>query len=174
VLLLGAVSPLIDAEFLYSPDGEFRGEAGRLLRAVQISSGGKAADALQVEFQASGLFLAHVLECPVENGLSDTADGQSDLARWGKAAAATATELLRERLPFVASRIRRSLKPKCVIPITAALEPLVQNILSLDLGCPVILKDGKSFDFRSPGNEGNESELLEFRELLRKVGSLSH
>jgi len=188
-LLLGAVSSREDAEFLYSPGGEFRGEAGLLVRAVGISPEGKVAEAVQAEFQAAGFFLAHVLECPLEDGLGPAYDRHSDATgeerflaalrsvrndekekdgdeqadRRREAASTNATELLRERLPFVASRIRRSLKPKCVILVTEALEPLVQDIVSLDLGCPVNLNYGKPFDFS--GSAGAQ-EFLQFREAL--------
>jgi hypothetical protein len=80
-----------------------------------------------MEFQRAGLFLTHVLECPLENGLLDQV---------GQAA------LLEGRLPAVASRIRRSLKPKRVILVTEALETVMQNIVALDLGCPVVLARG--------------------------------
>src|SRR2546429_3637145 len=40
-LLLGGVAPREDAEFLYAPGDEFRGEAADLLRAVGISTRGK-------------------------------------------------------------------------------------------------------------------------------------
>src|SRR5215467_11298309 len=142
-LLLGAVSPREDAEFLYSPGGELRGEAGQLLRAVGISPEGKTAEAFLAEFQAAGFFLAHVLECPVENGLDGRTEGQARSGERREPAATQVTELLRERLSFVASRIRRSLRPKCVILVTEVLQPIVQDILSLNLCCPVILNDGK-------------------------------
>jgi hypothetical protein len=68
-LLLGGVAPREDAEFLYAPGGEFRGEAGLVLRAAGISWAGKSAEAVQAEFQGAGLFLTHILECPVESWL---------------------------------------------------------------------------------------------------------
>ncbi len=153
MLLLGAVSPRGDQEFLYSPGGEFQGEAGLLLRAVGIAPMGKPAGIVQTEFQAAGLFLAHLLECPLEIGQSAIKDTKG---------------LLRERLSFVASRIRRSLKPKCVILITEALEPVVQDIVSLDLGCPVTLNDGRPFHF---SDSANEREFLRFREAASGIAS---
>src|SRR6266700_3189000 len=38
-LLLGGVAPREDAEFLYAPSGEFRGEGQTVLRAVGIETG---------------------------------------------------------------------------------------------------------------------------------------
>src|SRR6266705_1720713 len=58
-LLLGAIAPVEDREFLYSPGKEFRGEAAVLLRAVGISAAGKPAEAIQAEFQRAGYFLTY-------------------------------------------------------------------------------------------------------------------
>jgi hypothetical protein len=151
-LLLGAVSPREDADFLYSPGGEFRGEAALLLRAVGISSAGKTAEEVHAELQGAGLFLTYVLECPLEGGQNTATD---------------ATRLLREHLPAVGSRIRRSLKPKRVILVTAAPEQMVQDILALDLGCPVVLDEGKPFEWSSLAEEASFSR---FRELLSAGG----
>lgn len=144
-LLLGAFSPLEERDFLYSPSGDFHGEAAEILEAVGTHAAGKPADAIHAEFQRAGLFLTHVLECPLENLLLDQA---------GQAA------LLVERLPAVASRIRRSLKPRRVILITEPLVSIVQNILALDLGCPVVLNNGKPFVF---GPSGTDRDLSQFR-----------
>src|SRR2546429_1906733 len=53
-------SPREDAEFLYAPGDEFRGEAADLLRAVGISTRGKAPADIHREFQAAGFFLTHL------------------------------------------------------------------------------------------------------------------
>ena len=65
-LLLGSVSPREDKGFLYSPTGEFSGEAALVLQAARISPTGKTAETVHAEFQRGGLFLTHVLECPLE------------------------------------------------------------------------------------------------------------
>jgi len=158
LLLLGSAAPRDDAEFLYASDGEFRGEAEALLRAVGIGTGRpqkavplaaspaeKTVEAIHAEFQAAGLFLAHILECPLEPVTSDSAD---------------TTVLLREHLPLVASRIRRSLKPKRVILVTEMPQEVVQDILALDLGCELILNDGKPFALTPSVKEG---EISRFR-----------
>lgn len=147
-LLLGAVAPSEDAEFLYAPGGEFRGEGEALLHAVVIPFAGKSADTVHAEFQSAGFFLTHVLECPLEDDLKSTSDAAS---------------LLHEHLSAAASRIRRSLKPKRVILVTAMPPEVVQDVLSLDLGCPVMLDDGKPFRFSS---SSEETSLSRFRELL--------
>ena len=143
-LILGAFSPLEERDFLYFPGGDFHGEAARLLDAVGIVATGKPTDTVHMEFQRAGLFLTHVLECPLETLVLDHA-GQA--------------VLLAGRLPTVAARIRRSLKPKRVILVTEPLEPLVQNILALDLGCPVALNSGKPFVFGESGNDCGLSQL---------------
>lgn len=167
-LLLGGIAPSEDEEFLYAPGGEFRGEAETLLRAVGKETGrppfeaqgkqeavpataslsGKSVEEIHTEFQAGGFFLTHILECPLEPGQN------------GEAGAST---LLRKHLPAVASRIRRSLKPKRVILVTEIPSEVVQNILALDLGCEVILNDGKPFAL---ARTVKESEIARFRAAL--------
>jgi len=147
-LFLGAFSPHDEDDFLYAPAGKFTDEAGQLLKSLEITTEGKTAEAIHSEFQRAGHFLTHVLECPLEN-------------EWASAAEKTA--LLQEHLPKLVSRIRRSLKPKRVILVTEALAPLVQNFITLDLGCPVMLDDGKPFELGGPGSG---PEILQFRQKL--------
>jgi hypothetical protein len=131
---MGGVSPSADGDFLYA--GKFDGEAGRLLEAAGISAAGKSPEAVLAEFQKRGFFLTHVLECPVENGLT------------GSCASDT---LLSHRVPQVMARIRRSLKPKRVVLISGLLAPLVTQLAAAQLGCPVILDGGKPFGLDAPG-----------------------
>ncbi len=159
-LLLGGIAPGEDRDYLYSPAGEFHGEAADLLRSVGISSSGRLAEAVHAEFQSAGFFLAHLLECPLVNGRTESPFED------GGGSAANGAELLREHLPAVAARIRRSLKPKRVILVTEVTEQVVQDILSLDLGCPVVLDEGKPFGM-SASAEGASSFRL--RELLAKA-----
>lgn len=147
-LFLGAFSPQDQKDFLYAPGGEFQGEAALLLKAVGISTAGKATDAVHAEFQRAGFFLTHVLECPMEGASSLPAEVQG---------------ALKARLPALATRVRRSLKPKRVMAVTEALAAAVEDIVRLDLGCPVMLDRGKPFRLeKSPG----ENELERFREAL--------
>ncbi len=146
-LLLGAFSPRQDEDFLYAPSGGFNGEAALLLEALGISTAGKPADLVHAEFQRAGFFLTHVLECPLES------DGS-----------ARANAALKERLPAVAIRIRRSLKPKRVMAVTEDLTPIVEDILALELGCPVMLDHGKPFRLES--GAGENSALWRLRESL--------
>jgi hypothetical protein len=135
-LLLGGVSPLAEEDFLYA--GKFQGEAGGLLEALGISPEGKPAETVLSEFQRGGFLLTHVLECPLEAGRTPELSSESLLAR---------------RVSTVATRIRRSLKPKRVLLISELLAPLSAKLSSGELGCPVIQHDGKPFaldsnDFR--------------------------
>src|SRR5438093_779549 len=145
-LLLGGVAPPQDAEFLYAPGGDFGGEAESLLRAVGILFAGKSAETVHAEFQSGGFFLSHVLECPLESGLKSTSN---------------AVNPLREHLPAVASRIRRSLKPKRVMLVTEMPQEVVQDILALDLGCLVVLDEGKPFRFSSSVKGASSSRSRE-------------
>jgi len=129
-LLLGAFSPREERDFLYSPGGEFHGEAALLLKALGIANAGKTADAVHAEFQRAGFFLTHVLECPLENALEDRANAASLMAR---------------RLGAAGVRIRRSLKPKRIVLISEALEPVLAAIQALELGCPLVLDRGKPY-----------------------------
>jgi hypothetical protein len=143
-LLLGAFSPQEEGDFLYAPGGEFRGEAALLLDALGISAAGKTGEAVLAEFQRAGFFLTHVLECPFD-----------------RAAGTGVAALLAQRLQPVATRIRRSLKPKRVMAVTEELTPVVQDILALDLGCPVLLDGGKPFRLESGAGENRGMRLRE-------------
>ena len=145
-LLLGACSPQRDEDFLYAPSGEFHGEAASVLDAIGISTAGKAADAVHVEFQRAGYFLTHVLECPLD----------VDIAR-----GSDATAVIEKRLQPVARRIRRSLKPKRVVLISQALEPILEKILALELGCPVVMDGDKLFEFEGLARKDSLTRLRE-------------
>ncbi|HKW64601.1 MAG TPA: hypothetical protein VJN89_18765 [Candidatus Acidoferrum sp.] len=175
-LLLGDMAPREDVEFLYAPAtegsgapiGEFRGEAEYLLRAVGIEGGrppleaqgkqravsttashaSKTVEEVHAEFQAAGLFLTHILECPLES--AENGGGN-------------ASALLRKHLPVVASRIRRSLKPKRVMLVTEMPSEVVQDVVALDLGCEVILNDGGPFALTA---RSKEAEIARFRAVL--------
>ena len=136
-LLLGSVSPLAEEDFLYR--GKLQWEAGRLLEAVGISTPGKSPESVLSEFQRGGFFLAHVLECPLETSEAEQASYES---------------LLAERVSPVLTRIRRSLKPKRVVLISDSLAPLAAILSSAELGCPVILDNGKPFGLDSSDFSG--------------------
>src|SRR5258708_7436966 len=145
----GALAPREGEDFRYAETGEFGGEAALLLEALGISSAGKRADLVPAEFQRAGFFLTHVLECPLES------DGSARV---------NAKTALKERLAAVAIRIRRSLKPKRVMAVTEDLTPIVEDILALDLGCPVMLDHGKPFRLES--GAGENRALWRLRESL--------
>jgi hypothetical protein len=136
-LLLGAISPLAPVEFLYSPEKTHSGEAANLVAAAGISTAGKSADTIQSEFQRRGIYLTHVLECPLDVP-SNAADFLS--------------EALITRLPTLFTRIRRSLKPKRLAFISSSLTPLIERFASAQLDCELVLDDGRAFplDHSSP------------------------
>jgi hypothetical protein len=152
-LFLGAFSPQDEKDFLYAPGAEFRGEAALLLEAVGISTAGKAAEVVNAEFQRAGFFLTHVLECPMEGASSLPVEVQ---------------RALKARLPAVATRVRRSLKPKRVMAVTEALAPVVEDIVALDLGCPVLLDRGKPFRLMNSAGQNGPERL---REALEGAGT---
>jgi hypothetical protein len=141
-LLLSGVSPQAQEDFLYA--GIFQGEAGRLLEAVGISPAGKSTEVVLSEFQRGGFLLTHVLECPLE---SDQSDGPS------------LESLLAQQISRVATRIRRSLKPKRVVLVSELLASVAARLSSTELGCAVVLDDGKPFVVDSP-NASEASQLL--------------
>jgi hypothetical protein len=140
-LLLGAIAPNDDAEFLYAEGGEFAGEASRVLDAVGISRAGKEAEATLAEFQRSGVFLTHVLECPLEHAAAESAAVQG---------------FLDEQLPSVMGRIRRSLRPKKLVPISRLLEPVLARLTSSNLGCTIMLDLDESRPFALDGAIADE------------------
>jgi hypothetical protein len=125
---LGAVAPQDDSEFLYSPAGSWNGEARILLAAAGLTVEGKSPEATLAEFQRGGFFLTHVLECPVEN--REAEDSQ---------------QLIAARLAAVLARIRRSLKPKRMAPISLELERFMPALKSGELNCAILLDDDKPF-----------------------------
>jgi hypothetical protein len=131
-LLLGAIAPQNDSEFLYSSSGAWNGEASLLLAAAGLAAEGKSAEATLADFQRGGLFLTHVLECPLEN--NKTSDVQ---------------QLLAARLPAVLTRIRRSLKPKRLALISQDMQPFLSAFESAGLNCAILLDQGKPFALES-------------------------
>jgi len=146
-LLLGGIAPKSNDEYLYSPDAAFQGEARKILDAIQIALEGKTAESVLTELQKSGLMLIHVLECPLSTSLS-TLDTRP---------------LLEKQLAPTVTRIRRSLKPKRVLLLSASLQPLAEQLRQTDLGCPVYPATGGVF-LGSPTS--NNVELQAFREAL--------
>jgi hypothetical protein len=147
-LFLGAFSPVEERDFLYSPGGEFHGEAALLLNALSIANAGRAADLVHAEFQRAGFFLTHLLECPLDTGCENRANSAS---------------LLAQRLKPAAVRIRRSLKPKRVVLISLALEPVLGSMQSLDLGCPIFLDANKPYALDT---SMSETAVASFRDRL--------
>lgn len=152
-LLLGGIAPQTDSGFLYSPEGNYQGEAANLLDALQIPRAGKPADAILTEFQKRGLFLTHVLECPLEPGVP----------------LSNAKQLLEKQLPATIARIRRSLRPKRLVLFSSDLVPLAGKFTEAALGFPVFTGPHGPFPLES---HPTASQLDEFRRTL-PAGSLA-
>jgi hypothetical protein len=129
-LLLGAFPPELDSEFLYAAPAVFEGEAARLLDALGLRQAGKASDVVLSDLQRRGLLFVYVLECPPAAG----APGPN-----------TFQILLEQQLPALFTRIRRSLKPRRIVLASGALEPVAERFMESDLGCPIVLDNGKPF-----------------------------
>jgi hypothetical protein len=143
-LLLGAVAPQNDSAFLYCPAGAWVGEAQMLLSAAEVAQEGKSGEAVLAEFQRRGLFLTHVLECPLEEG------GVGGIP-----------ELVGNRLPSVLARIRRSLKPKRLAPISRWLEQFLPDLASGVLPGMILLDQGKPFAVDADGGSEAAARLRE-------------
>lgn len=129
-VFLSDVSPLREAEFLYAHTPEsFQGEALALLKALDIVLEGKSREAALAEFQRRGCLLAHVLECPLD-------------AKPEK----PVQELLDARLAASITRLKRSLKPKRVVLVAAALAPFTTRLreagLEAEIGFDAALAAG--------------------------------
>jgi hypothetical protein len=144
-LLLGAFPPAQDSSFLYSEVLPPDGETAQLLDALQIPWEGKPPASFLGEFQKRGLFLMHLLECPVEK---DSLTEERLQLR------------LETHLPLAAARIRRSLKPKRVAPISWELRGVAGKLTESYLGCPVMLHLDKPFEIMK---KDGGSELVAFR-----------
>jgi hypothetical protein len=135
-LLLCAAPQPEERESLYSPSCDYRGVAGRVLEVAGIAVAGKTADIVQAEFQRAGFFLTPVLECALE---TESQDGMTLLL------------LLERRLATIGTRIRRSLKPKRVALLSMGLGAVAEKMAAMELGCPVVLDEGKPFALDGPG-----------------------
>jgi hypothetical protein len=123
-LFLGAFAPEPDADFLYAPGGAFAGEAAVVLRQAGITARDKSPEAVLTEFQRGGFFLAHALECPIENSVTEDATAS----------------LLAKRMPSVVARLRRSLKPKTLVLMSPSLRPIFDELQMQigAVGCDVL------------------------------------
>jgi hypothetical protein len=149
-LLLGAVAPASVEEFVYSPETEFRGEAGLLLRVAGLNAEGKTREQVQAEFQRAGFYVNYVLECPREDADGDASALGTDLGR---------------KIPEMLARLRRSLKPKRVALISSALSSQLERLCTREVLCPVILGGDKPFALDS--EEGPE-QAIKLQEVLSR------
>jgi hypothetical protein len=150
-LLLGAISPQVSAEFLYSPGDPHFGEAANLIAAAGISAADKSADAIQSEFQRRGMYLTHVLECPL-----DVLSNGDDFLN----------NALIARLPMLFTRIRRSLKPKRLALISESLTPPIERFTSAQLNCELALDDGRAFALDNSNSAAANAAITRFQNVL--------
>jgi len=146
-LLLRAISPDLDNDFLYSPSEIFSGESLIWLAVAGIDRTGKTAAAVHAEFQRAGFLLAHVLECPWEHGQP----GEE------------LHSLLDRRIRSTVTRIRRSFRPKRVALVSSELTPFVNSFSAEQLQCGVILDGARPFPLEV---ESDRKELANLREAL--------
>lgn len=144
-LFLGAASPADDSEHLYSSDGGFAGEGATLLRALGVNTSDRSVDAALTDFQRRGFLLAHVLECAEETG--------------GASVGAGTREALARRIPTTITRIRRSFKPKRLVPLGGELAEFVPQFIAANLGAALLLRSGRPFDWSEIADGGLAKEL---------------
>ena len=130
VLLVSAFPPEADSEFLYALPAVFRGDAARLLEALDVPHVGKSADAVLSDFQRRGFLLVHAMDCPPNLEANNLTEIQI---------------LPQARLSTLFTRVRRSLKPKRAALVSELLEPLVDRFSESNLGCAVVLDNGRPF-----------------------------
>jgi hypothetical protein len=150
-LLLGAFSPQSPVKFLYSPEEVHSGESASLVTAAGILVDGKSADAIQSEFQRRGIYLTHVLECPL-----DVPSSEADFLNH---------ELI-TRLPMMFTRIRRSLKPKRLAFISGSLTPLIERFAAAQLGSELVLDDGRAFELDHSNPAEVTAAIARFHDVL--------
>jgi hypothetical protein len=146
-LILGAIVPKLNSDFLYSPNETFHGEASTILKAIQLTTEGKSPEAVLTEFQKLGLMLTHVLECPLDENVT----------------ASEAHSLLEKQLPATIARIRRSLKPKRLLLISRELQPHADRFYQANLPCPVFPAATTAL---LPSLTPTETDLQSFRTAL--------
>ena len=146
-VLLSAISPKSDNDFLYSPSEIFSGESLIWLAVAGIDPTGKAAEAVHAEFQRAGFLLAHVLECPLENGQKGEELGS----------------LLERRIRSTMTRIRKSFRPKRVALVSSELTPFVSSFSAEQLQCGVVLDGGRPFTLEA---KSDQKALFSLREAL--------
>jgi hypothetical protein len=155
-VLLGASAPRDDAEFLYAAGGPFVGEAKYVLDACGLVPAGKPWQAVLTDFQRAGFLLTYVLECPLDPGINNEA---------------AISTLLQSRMPALLARIRRSLKPKRIVPISLTLAPRLASMREVDTGCAVLLDDGKPF---ARDGRGDDEAAARLRRALSAAASLGN
>ena len=146
-LFLAAVPPLQPADDFYRAAASVNRSAASQTFFDEISKtiGRKPGDAAEeeatrAEFQRAGFYLAYAVECPIESP---------------ERLAATLAKLA----PRVLLRVNTSYKPKFVVPISRALQPLIALLQSNSWAERLILHNGKPFDAPSSDNPQRPAEF---------------
>lgn len=144
-VFLSAQSPASSSAYLYGAESNFSGEAAALLRALQIDTAGRSAEAVLSEFQRRGFFLTHVLECAPDGGHDDF-----DLAA-----------ALKKKLPLATRRLRTSLRSKRVVVISLAMNSVAADLGAAQIGGELVLDGGAAFDLESVESAQRLRSLLQ-------------
>jgi len=125
-LFLGAFSPHDEKDFLYAPGGEFQGEAALLLAALGISAARKSSRGSACGVSTGRLFF----------------DAHPGVPARGRRRSAGGVEESAGRSGDTDSTFTQT---EAGDAVTAELALVLDDILAMDLGCPVLLDNGKPF-----------------------------
>ncbi|MFY9753644.1 MAG: hypothetical protein WBS18_12460 [Candidatus Acidiferrales bacterium] len=152
-LLFAAAPPVADNDFVYrpAPDRANRSLPARMFFDELAIVAGVSRDSLAdlnerdvlAAFQRQGIFLAYAVECPVPS--------PEELS--------TALDRL---APAAIRRIQKSYQPKHLIPIGAAMSPLLPLLEMSGLQDVLVLSDGGPFDDPFLGDPQNQAEFNSF------------
>jgi hypothetical protein len=151
------------------PEHEFYAESGAsnlLLRALGIpSAGDSSSPAISerpvsqslVAFQRLGLYLAYLIECPMD---------AKDLAAGAEALRSGAADLAERFSPTLLKRIRFSYRPKHIALLSSATRGLIPILEQAGWGQRLLLNTGSPWELTEAGNQiGN----LAFRKQIEAV-----
>jgi hypothetical protein len=116
-----------------------------VLEAAGVFTHEKPFETVMNEFQRGGFFLAHVIECPIEDAAGNRVE-----------------QLMASRLAITMTRIRRSLRPKRLAVLSRALSPSLKSLQQGSLGCTLVLDGDQPFAV-----EQGDGAVVRLREALR-------
>ena len=148
VLLIDAAPPMRLEDYFYRPvkDRAIRSVTSRMFfdemaKLAGVSAGSEfEEESVLAQFQSSGYFLAHAVECPIE-----------DYDELGNT--------LRRLAPTVIKRIQASYKPKYVAPLSLPTQEVVRLFGLIGWGDRLILDEGGPFVDPFLGDPQNQAEF---------------